>query len=177
MPIQFRPAPVKEPFEVFYEANFNKTVHYINQKINNYHDAQDLASDIFLYCYNHYEEYDPSKSSLTTWLYMITNSRIKNFYRDHTEYADLDELSEFIPDDSGDLDSGVYVEQVHAAIMQALQVLPERQRQIVYLRFFKEYTNPQIADALGMTQVNVRVQLSRALDTLEKKCGGILKGE
>lgn len=174
--LQLLPKNQVPPFEEFYDDNYRKVVGYINRKIGNPHDAEDLASEIFIYCYSHYDDYDPSKSSLNTWLYMIVNSRIKNHYRDARTYVDLESLVGVLPDDSVDMDACIYLEQLHSLLEKALMKLPERQRKIVSMRYFEEKSNAEIAEALGMTQVNVRVQLSRALAVMEKQCGSLLEG-
>ena len=175
--ISFSPAarPEKPPFSVFYEENYQRVLHYTAGKIGNYHDAEDLVGEIFIYCYSHYDDFDPAKSALTTWLYMIVNSRIKNHYRDAKSCVDLESLVGTLADET-DMDACIYLEQLRDLLEKALAVLPERQRTIVMMRYFEEKSNAEIAEALGMTQVNVRVQLSRALDTLEAKCGNILEG-
>ena len=44
--------------------------------------------------------------------------------------------------------------------------LPERDRTIVYLRFFKGMTQSEIADRLGISQMHVSRLLNRTLTTL-----------
>lgn len=166
----------KPKYETFYEQNYKRVLYYVRNKIDNMEDAEDLVAEVFLYCYTHYDEYTPDKSSITTWLYMIVNSRIKNYYRDHKSHVDLDSLSGILPDDRVDLDAGVYIEQLHTSLMAAIKKLPERQQKIVMLRYFEEKTNDEIARIMNLTPVNVRVLLSRSLDTLEKYCGSILEG-
>lgn len=163
-------------FSEFYNLYYSKVVYYINKKVGNPYDAEDLASEIFLYCYDHYDDYDPDKSALSTWLFLIVNSRIKNHYRDARTYVDLESLVGVLPDDSIDLDASVYLQQLKQTLEHAMSQLPERQRKIVTMRYFEECSNTEIASKLGMTAGNVRVQLSRALDALEKKCGNLLKG-
>lgn len=166
----------KPAFADFYNAHYKKVVYYINMKIGNPHDAEDLASEIFMYCFSHYDDYNPEKSSLSTWLYMIVNCRIKNHYRDARTYVDLETLVGVLPDETIDMDACIYLQQLKQQLEKAMERLPERQRKIVSMRYFEEKTNGEIAAELGMSQVNVRVQLSRALDVLEKMCGNMLEG-
>ena len=70
-------------YETFYRENYTRVLNYVYKKISHKEDAEDLTSEVFLYCYRHYDDYDPSKGKRSTWLYLITNSRIKNYYRDH----------------------------------------------------------------------------------------------
>lgn len=160
----------------FYDTHYRRVVYYIKKKIGNPYDAEDLASEIFMYCYSHYDDYDPNKSSLSTWLYLIVNSRIKNHYRDTKAYVELESLVGVLSDDSVDLDACVYLQQIRQQLEAAIRKLPERQRRIVTMRYFEERTNNEIAAELGMTQVNVRVQLSRALNALERMCSNLLEG-
>lgn len=47
-------------------------------------------------------------------------------------------------------------------IKRAVRALPEREREIMLMRFFREMTDDEIASALGIRPVTVRVQISRA---------------
>lgn len=154
------------PYEEFYTQNHSRVLHYVKGKLISPEEAEDLTSEVFLYCYSHYDSYDPSKSSLTTWLYLVVNSRLKNYYRDHVPAADFEEVAITLSDDTVDLDRGIYLEQLHSALMTALAQLPERQRQIVMLRYFENKSGEEIAQRLGISPGNVRVLLSRAVDKL-----------
>jgi RNA polymerase sigma-B factor len=48
----------------------------------------------------------------------------------------------------------------------ALQALPERERRILYLRFFEEKTQSEIAELIGISQMHVSRLLARALEKL-----------
>lgn len=167
----------KPDFDTFYQDNYDRTLAYIRYKITNFHDAQDLASEVFLYCYSHYSEYDPEKSAPATWLYLVVNSRLKNYFRDRKEHVDLDEISAVLPDCSPSLDSCLYLEQLHDTLMQAISRLPQRQQEIVTMRYMEEKSHQEIALALGITPGNARVVLSRALRAIEQDCKELLRGE
>ncbi len=164
--LKILPKNQKPDYEDFYSQQYGRVLHYVRGKIGNSQDAEDLVSEVFLYCYSHFDDYDPQKSSITTWLYLIVNSRVKNYYRDHVTYADFESVSETMQDQSIDLDEGVYLEQLHRALMKAIRTLPERQQKIVMMRYFENRSSEEIAARLGTTPGNVRVLLSRALDKL-----------
>ena len=100
-----------------------------------------------------------------------------NHYRDMKSYVDLESVVGVLEDESIDLEQCVYLEEIGAQLRKAIARLPERQAQIVRMRYFEQRSCGEIADILSMTQVNVRVQLSRALDKLEVLCASILEGE
>lgn len=165
--LKLLPKKGKPNYEDFYSDNYARVLYYVKNKINSVEDAEDLTSEVFMYCYTHYDDYDPEKSSITTWLYLIVNSRIKNFYRDHNvTYVDYEVVSDTLQDQGINLDEGVYLEQLHGALMKAIKSLPERQQKIIMMRYFENYSSDEIASRLGITPGNVRVLLSRALDKL-----------
>lgn len=164
--LKLLPKNQKPAYEDFYSEQYDRVLYYVRNKIGNPEDAEDLTSEVFLYCYSHYDDYDPEKSSIKTWLYLIVNSRIKNYYRDHVTFADFEAVSETIQDHNIDLDEGIYLEQLHGALMKAIATLPERQQKIVMMRYFQNYSGEEIAKRLGITPGNVRVLLSRALNKL-----------
>lgn len=174
--IKLLPKKEKPDYEDFYSNNYGRVLYYAKNKINSVEDAEDLTSEVFMYCYTHYDDYDPEKSSITTWLYLIVNSRIKNFYRDHNiTYVDYEVVSETMQDQNIDLDEGIYLEQLHAALMKAIKSLPERQQKIVMMRYFENCSSDEIAARLGISPGNVRVLLSRALDKLSALNDGYWK--
>ena len=164
------------PYEEFYSGNYSRVLNYVRKKITSAEDAEDLTSEVFLYCYSHYSDYDPEKSSQTTWLYLIVNSRIKNYYRDHVSHVDLEQVSAVLPDDSIDLDYGVYLEQLHDSLMKAIATLPERQQKIVYMRYFQNLSSEEIATSMNLSPGNVRVLQNRALNKLKQTCTELSEG-
>jgi RNA polymerase sigma-B factor len=55
-----------------------------------------------------------------------------------------------------------------ASMSPAIRALPERERRILYLRFFEEKTQSQIADEMGISQMHVSRLLTRTLQGLRR---------
>ena len=60
-----------------------------------------------------------------------------------------------------------------ASVAPHLEALPDRERRILYLRFFRGLTQSQIADKLGISQMHVSRILSRTLASLREAVGAI----
>jgi RNA polymerase sigma-B factor len=54
-----------------------------------------------------------------------------------------------------------------------LRALPERERRIVVLRFFRDWTQSQIAEELGISQMHVSRLLSQTLQRLREAVAGV----
>lgn len=63
----------------------------------------------------------------------------------------------------GSNDESIEVLEAWASLAPAIKTLPNRERHILYLRFFKGLTQMQIAEELGMSQMHVSRLLSRTL--------------
>ena len=55
------------------------------------------------------------------------------------------------------------------SVAPAIRSLPARERNILYLRFFRGLTQTQIADELGISQMHVSRLLSRTLATIRRQ--------
>ena len=159
----------KPPFEDVYQRYYQEVLGYVYKKLGNRQDAEDLTADAFLYGYQNYEKYDPSRSSVATWLFLIVNSRIKNHYRDRKQTVDYSELENWLFADETDMERTVYLEQLREFISETILDLPERQQKIVLMRYFQNLEFSEIAEEMGTSAGNVRVILSRALARLEEK--------
>lgn len=84
-------------------------------------------------------------------------------------------LSETIGDDDFSLEDvipstddtlGKMIERV--ALTETINTLPTLWRQIIILRYFKEYSQQQTAEVLGLTQVKISREEKKIFTTLRK---------
>jgi RNA polymerase sigma-B factor len=68
-------------------------------------------------------------------------------------------------------DSAIDEAEARIMLMPAVKALPERDRKVLYLRFFKQQTQSQIAEEIGVTQMQVSRILSRVLGQLRGQLG------
>jgi len=75
------------------------------------------------------------------------------------------DLIGMIGHEDGDLDRVEHADELSTL----LGVLPERERAIVYLRFFRGFTQSEIAERIGISQMHVSRLLARSLDRLRRE--------
>ena len=68
-------------------------------------------------------------------------------------------------------ESGLVVAEDQREVLAAVRRLPERQRQVLVLRYWSELSEAEIAATLGISRGTVKSTASRALDTLEQVLG------
>lgn len=69
----------------------------------------------------------------------------------------------------GDLAEGLVLEEELERLSHVLEKLHERERDLIFLHYYKEYTLKQIAEMMGMSYGNAKVVHKKALKALERE--------
>lgn len=125
--------------------------------------------DAFVACYNKIDSFDEQRASFGTWLYVIVNNRIKNFYRDRKEYEDIDENVNICKREyfEEDVVKAQYLSELRRELAEALQSLGEVQRKVIIYKYFYEKSTSEIALLTGLSAGNVRVNLTRGIQKIK----------
>ena len=137
--------------------------------LGNAQDAEDILQNTFISALVHLEKFE-ERSSLSTWLYRIAANEALMLIRKKKPQVDLDESDEFdenvkptqfvdwtaLPEN--ELLSG----ESRRTLDQAIQNLPEAQRLVFLLRDVEGLSIKETADALNLTETNVKTRLLRA---------------
>lgn len=153
-------------FEEYFQKYYQKVFGYVFKKVANYSVAEDITMEVFLSCYKNFDSFDPQKASFQTWLYVIVNNKLKNYYRDKKEYDDIDECMEYVGSFEDDIIAAENLKNMRDTLAKALNTLSESQKSIIIMKYFKNMQALEIGEKLGLSSGNVRVQLSRALNKL-----------
>lgn len=158
----------KLAFESYFQSYYQQAFKYTIKKVSDAQTAEDLVMDAFVSCHQKFDEFDPERAKFATWLYVILNNKIKNYYRDKKEYEPLEDCPELVAEEEGELAQAVYIGDLRKVLAEALLELTETQRKLVILKYFKGKDSKEIAAECGMSPGNVRVQLSRTISRLKK---------
>jgi RNA polymerase sigma-70 factor, ECF subfamily len=141
--------------------------------------AEDLVSEVRIRAWKNLARYNET-CRLSTWLYAILLHCHQEAARHAgrrpismaripvAEAADLHERQE---NDSGSEPSpseAVLRKEAAAQLNRYVQMLPEKHREIIQLRFFEEASLPDIAAVLGCSVGTVKSRLHYALEKLRK---------
>ena len=155
-------------FEQYFNQYYLQVYKYILKKVTYPHIAEDLTMDAFVDCYKKFEIFDKKRASFATWLYVIVNNRLKNYYRERKIYEPIDEVLIHKNDKENEILKIVYLDSLRSQLVHALECLNETQRKIVIYKYFYERNSQEIAKLLGISSGNVRVQLSRSLNKIKE---------
>ncbi len=132
-------------------------------------EAEDITQEAMLRLWRAAPGWRAGEAKPRTWLYKVTaNLCIDRLRKRRGGMADIDDIAE-PADDAPSVERKMQMSERAAALQNALQQLPDRQRQAVVLRHIEGHTNPEIADIMdiGVRAVeSLTARGKRALETL-----------
>ena len=154
-------APEETPLGSTFRENAARIYRFIYAKVGNREAAEDLTSEVFLKA-TRWLAQDRSADSIRAWLYTVARSTIADYWRAQSQHPT-------VPLENPD--AALYcgtegpqeVSRTRERAWQILEALPEREREVLRLRFLHGYTAVEIGQALGLAPGNVRVLQLRAL--------------
>ncbi|WP_422104434.1 RNA polymerase sigma factor SigZ [Winogradskyella sp.] len=159
---------MKDTVENFYNPLFG----YINKRINNALDAEDLLQDVFFKL----SQSDLDKIvNLKSWVYAITKNAIIDYYR--KKKLELNALEEQFAEETAVTDSTIY--ELSQCIRPFIEQLPEDYALLLRLHELEGVSQKDIAQQLDMNYVTVRSKIQRGrlkLKDLFANCCNIERG-
>ena len=145
-------------FGAFYERTYDSAYRTALGIVRDPALAADVTQEAYVAAYRHRGRYRGDAPS-TAWLHrIVVNQALAALRR---RRAPVREISlRTASDHTGGTDARM-------VLLQALDVLPERQRAAVILRYYHDYDYATIARILDTSSTNVGAMLSRALDRLK----------
>lgn len=134
-------------------------------------DAEDVAQEAFIRAYRALERFDSTRP-LRPWLLRITTNLARNRRRSVGRYLAALQRTLRAEPELAAASSGVHVEhaslqQVDAQLLwQAVRRLSAADQEVIYLRFFLELPEAEMAAALAVAPGTVKSRLHRALQRL-----------
>jgi RNA polymerase sigma factor (sigma-70 family) len=159
--------PARQDFVGLYEEHVWNVYGFFGYRVASRADAEDLTQLTFERAMRAWSRFDPDRASARTWLMSIANNLLIDHYRrDRSagqEPIEDHHLSrrELITEDA---DVGLSPD-----LVDALEQLDQRERELLALRFGGELTGPEIAELTGLSLANVQQILSRSLRKVREK--------
>ena len=139
--------------------------------LGNQAEAEDVTQDAMIRLWKIAPEWRQGEAQVSTWLYRVTmNLCIDVKRRKRGGHVDLDAIPE-PPDPAAGVVEGLQESARRDALQEALETLPERQRQAVILRHLEELTNPEIAGIMDLSVEAVESLTARGKRALAKALG------
>lgn len=154
---------------------YRNPIYYMLLKMmNNPNDAEDLTMEAFGKAFKNLDQYSP-EFAFSTWLFKIAANNCIDFMRKKNSMPncidqDLFNLEINLNDVNGGMpdtpEERIIEKQKIIMLRNAVDQLRPKYKQLIELRYFKEYSYEEISQELGISLGNVKIQLFRAKEIL-----------
>jgi len=139
-------------------------------------DAEEVLQEVFLHVWNNAGRYDAGRSSVSTWLILITRSRAidrlrtrKVVERTHETSVQENPVEHASPEGV----EAVFIQERRERVRSEMEKLPPEQRQVLELAFYEGLSQSEIAAKADLPLGTVKTRTLLAM----KKLRGALRDE
>ena len=154
-----------------YEALYTKVFAFVYSRTRNVELSKDLVAEVFerAYVKGHSVR---DQGAYSAWIFMIAKNLVTGHYRrQKREFNCENTLKDEVrfADSPPDPEEAVLRDERIGHLMRRVRQLPRRDQDLLSLKFDAELTYAEIADITGMTALNARVSIFRALKRLRSR--------
>lgn len=164
-----------DQFAEKYQQFFPRVFAYVYGRVHNVHQAEDLCSEVFERAFVKMGSLR-NDEAFSTWLFTIARNLVTSQARKRGRETIVDpDILKSVVATNVSVENEVLVREEVAAVIECLKTFPQREQDIVSLKFDAELPNSQIARIMNLSEPNVRVILFRTLRKLRemmKSSGG-----
>ena len=161
-----------EAFEELVYRYKNSLYQYIMAMVQDEGAAGDLFQEVFISFFKHADKYQP-RGKFKSWLFLTARNKVLNFFRDRDPLASLDQtdeegnafLHDTLPDGVPSPLEGLAGRETEEEIRRASLALPQRQREMIYLRQYLSFK--EIAELMDRPLGTVLADCHRAIKKMQ----------
>ena len=159
-----RPDALEADFEALYHAELPRIYNFFRYRVGDDALAEDLTAETFEKAWRNRSRYRRDLAAFSTWLFTIARRVAIDHYRRQRAHVPLTDNALLAVDEA--LEELAQEREDHARLAVLLARLPDRDRELIALRYGAGLTNRAIAGLTGLTETNVGVILHRAVHGL-----------
>ena len=135
--------------------------------------AEDLAQDTMITVWRKAHMYSREKGTVSTWIFTIARNRRIDWARrsdnmQHADIADYDQAS-----DDPNSDETVTSQQEAKFVAEAIEELPDDQKQVISMAFMEDLTQMEISTRLNLPLGTVKSRMRLAYQKLARSLEGL----
>lgn len=151
-------------WDALYAQQLPRVLNYFRYRVGSDAVAEDLTSLTFEKAWVARNRYRRDLASFATWLMTIARNVAIDHYRARRVHAPLGVAEHVASGDSPERDA--LLRSDLDQLSRLLEALPEREREIIALKYGSELNNREIAKQLRLSESNVGTILHRTVQTL-----------
>jgi len=156
----------RDALEQLYLLHFDRIYRYLQMRVGDSHDAEDLTTQTFLKMLESIDRYNRRSVPFAAWLFRIAHNLSVDHFRAARRSRPADEVPEPIGNHVPSAEERALGSIAHTSLLTLINRLSDDQQKVVTLKFVFDFSNGEVATILGKTEGSVKSLQHRALDTL-----------
>ena len=142
---------------------------YLNGFVNNISVAEELMEETFFKIITKKPRFT-AKHAFKTWLYAVGRNVAIDYIRHNSRQSDvsMDEIEDYLKDEN-DLEKMYIIEERKLAVHNALKIIHPEYRQVLWLLYFEEFTNTEVAAIMKKNSRQMKNLVYRAKNALKSE--------
>lgn len=152
--------------KVFVEYNL-KVRNYILGKVNNFHLAEDLCSEVFDKVYAKLDTFNSKKASMSTWIFTIARNTLIDYYR--TNHVDLELKDDInIEANQDENEEGLICNKENLEkLADALQNLNDKEKKVIILHYYNGLSLKDACKEMAISYPYIKIIHHNAISKLK----------
>jgi RNA polymerase sigma-70 factor (ECF subfamily) len=152
-----------------YELYVDRVYSYIYHRVGNVQEAEDLTARTFYRALDKLDSYEDRGLPFSAWLFRIAHNLTANWHRDHKarSFLSLDRLWGQ-GEDKETPEEQVTQEEEKAALLEAIDRLPEERRNLLHYKFGTSLSNLEIGEMMNKSESAIKSLYFRTLAALRQ---------
>jgi RNA polymerase sigma-70 factor, ECF subfamily len=161
-----------ELYDLYGRLVYSVALHFVRDP----NVAEEITQDIFVTIWTKARDYNPERAGVSTWMLRITRNRSIDELRRHKSRRDIPvgttmDVVQNVNTSNGEAEDPENLavrEWDRVRIVEAVDSLPEQQRQALRLAYFHDLTHREIAEELNEPLGTVKSRIRMGLQKLRK---------
>jgi RNA polymerase sigma-70 factor (ECF subfamily) len=156
-------------FGQLYERYVDRVYSYVYHRVGNAQDAEDLTARTFYRALDKLDTYEDRGLPFSAWLFRIAHNLTANWHRDHKarNFLSLDRLWGHGTDKDAP-EEQVTQQEEQAALLEAIDRLPEERRNLLHYKFGTSLSNLEIGEIMNKSESAIKSLYFRTLAALRQ---------
>lgn len=151
-----------------YASYFPPIYEYIRLRVNDRHEAEDLASEVFLKFVKALRGPNAPRHSLRGWLFKVARNVIATHHIKTQQQPEI-ELDEWFAAPSDNDPEVIFLRNLNTnAIHDAMRRLTAEQQEVLVLRFGQQLSLEETADIMGKSVGAIKTMQFRAVESMRR---------
>ncbi|MFN8162162.1 MAG: sigma-70 family RNA polymerase sigma factor [Solirubrobacterales bacterium] len=159
-----RPEAVERAYEAYGGAVFG----YLLKAVGDRAAAEDVQQQVFLEVWQRGEAYDPDRAGLLTWIMTIARSRAIDHLRKRVPEPHDPTSPQVLSEPAGETADSPERIAERWRVAGLLRRIPPEEAELLRMRFYRDLSQREIAEATGMPLGTVKMRMVKAFERLRE---------